>query len=100
MELAKIAGNPLYESVLRTVHENIFRYYNSFLEKDEKLMQENYKDMCEILTAVENKDSVKAKSLARYHVKRFNKLMEKVDLSNIEKQFQINATKDIFSLSS
>jgi DNA-binding FadR family transcriptional regulator len=100
MELAKIAGNPLYESVLGTVHDNIYRYYNRFLEKDAALINHNYKDMCDILEAVTNRDSARAKSLARYHVKRFNKLMEKVDVSQLAEKISINIEKDIISYSS
>ncbi len=97
MELARIAGNPIYESVLRTVHENISRYYNIFLKKDATLIKHNYQDMCDILEAVANKDSAKAKSLARQHVKQFSKFMEKVDMSNMEEKLNINSTGDIFS---
>ena len=100
MELAKIAGNPLYESVIGTVHENIYRYYNSFLQKDTELISHNYQDMCDILEAVKNRDSAKAKSVARYHVKRFNKLMEKVDLSQLAEKINVNIEKDIVSFSS
>ena len=99
MMLARIAGNPLYESVLGTVHENITRYYNSFLERDASLISQNYQDMCDILEAVKSRDVSKAKSLARSHVKRFNKFMEKVDLSNVEKKFNIDAGTNIFALS-
>ncbi len=76
MQLAHIAENPIYISIIRTVHENINRYYNRFLEKENERMQENYQDMCDIIEAIENKDSNKAQLLARTHVQRFNKFME------------------------
>ncbi len=76
MELARIAGNPIYESILQTVHDNINRYYNRFLVKEHQIMIKNYEDMCAIVEAVENRDHVRARSLARKHVKRFNKFME------------------------
>lgn len=77
LELARIAGNPIYISILSTVHDNINRYYDRFLEKEDERMKENYQDMVEILKAVERKESAKAQELARSHVRRFNEFMEK-----------------------
>jgi len=76
MALAQIAGNPIYESVLKTVHDNINPYYNRFLSKEEKIMKENYQDMSEIVKAVEKGLADKARSLAQDHVKRFNQFMK------------------------
>jgi DNA-binding FadR family transcriptional regulator len=76
MALAHIAGNPVYESVLQTVHNNIIRYYDRFLPRKEHNMKENYEDLCEIVTAVENGQAVKARVLAQDHVSRFNRFME------------------------
>lgn len=76
MQLAKIVGNPIYISILRTVHENINRYYDRFLEKEEIRMKENYEDMRGIIAAIENKDAEGARLIARSHVKRFNQFME------------------------
>lgn len=76
-ELARIAGNPIYKSIISTVHENINRYYDRFLDKEEERMNENYQDMVEILKAVERKEAGIAQELARSHVRRFNEFMEK-----------------------
>ncbi len=76
MELAHIAGNPVYESVLQTVHDNINRYYNRFLSKEGEIMKENYRDMCKIVKAVEDGQSKKARLLVQDHVNRFNRFME------------------------
>lgn len=76
MELARIAGNPIYESILRTVHANINRYYERFLEKQENRMQENYNDMYGIVEAIENKNPERAMELARTHVSRFTEFMD------------------------
>jgi DNA-binding FadR family transcriptional regulator len=81
MTLVEIAGNPIYESILRTVHDNINRYYNDFLSKEEKIMKNNYRDMCNIVDAVEKGNAKKAQSLARDHVKLFNKYMEEKEKS-------------------
>jgi len=76
MELAHIAANPVYVSVLQMVHDNITRYYNRFLTRDETIMEENYRDLCDIVKAVEEGNAEKAKSLVIDHVKRFNRFME------------------------
>lgn len=75
-KLAQIAGNPIYKSILKTVHDNINRYYIKFLAKEKKLMQKNYEDLCDIAIAVEKGDPKKASSLARKHVEQFNSYME------------------------
>ena len=76
LALAQIAGNPIYESVLKTVYENIRLYFSQFLPEGEELLRENYKDMCEIVDAVKNGQAAKANLLAQNHVYRFNRLME------------------------
>ena len=76
MALACIAANPVYESVLRMVHDNIVRYYNRFLERKEEIMEENYKDLCHIVRAVEKGDQETARHVVSDHVKRFNRFME------------------------
>ena len=75
-ELARIAGNPIYESIIKTVHENINRYYDAFLSKEDERMEENYQDMAEILKAVSKKEAGIAQELARSHVRRFNEFMK------------------------
>ncbi len=76
MAIAGIARNPLYESILTTVHDNIDKYYNQFLAKNEDIMRENYRDMCAILDAIEKKDPEKAQYVAKNHVRRFTEFME------------------------
>jgi len=77
MELARIAGNPVYESVLRTVHDNINRYYEQFLPRSEEVMKENYEDLRRIVDAVVSNKPEDARRQARVHVRRFNRFMEK-----------------------
>ncbi|MGQ9617042.1 MAG: FadR/GntR family transcriptional regulator [Spirochaetota bacterium] len=76
MELARIAANPIYESVLQMVHDNITRYYNRFLTRNETIMEENYRDLRDIVRAIEEGRGEEARSLVIDHVKRFNILME------------------------
>jgi DNA-binding FadR family transcriptional regulator len=86
MALAHITGNPLYESVLQTVHDNINSYYNQFLPKKEELMRKNYRDLSGILRAVEKRQASKARLLAQNHVSRFNRFMQKKKLKEREKR--------------
>ncbi|MBW2311552.1 MAG: FadR family transcriptional regulator [Deltaproteobacteria bacterium] len=74
--LAHIAGNPIYESVLTIVYQNINLYFGKFLSKEESLMKENYQDLVEIVAAVKSGQSAKANLLVQNHVYRFNRLME------------------------
>ena len=76
MALARMAGNPVYESVLQTIHDNINQYYDRYLPKKEKNLRENYRDLCEIVQAVESGRATEARLLAQHHVSRFNQFME------------------------
>jgi DNA-binding GntR family transcriptional regulator len=76
MVLAKMAGNPVYESVLRTVYDHIHRYFDRFLPREESIIEENYRDLREIVKAVEGGQAEKASRLVQDHVARFNKRME------------------------
>jgi GntR family transcriptional repressor for pyruvate dehydrogenase complex len=76
MALAHIAGNPIYESVLQTIYDNIHRYFDQFLPREEGLLRENYRDLYEIVKAVENGQAAQAQLLVQNHVYRFNRLME------------------------
>jgi DNA-binding FadR family transcriptional regulator len=76
LAIARIAGNPVYESVLRTVHDHINRYYEGFLPKKEEYLRENYRDLCDIVGAVENGPPAEARRFAQDHVRRFNGFME------------------------
>jgi DNA-binding FadR family transcriptional regulator len=75
LEFSRIAGNPVYASVLQSVHENIHRYYEKFLPKEEHIIKENYQDLCDLVAAVEKGQPDRAKTLARKHVRRFNSHM-------------------------
>ena len=77
MTLADITGNPIYISVLHSVHENIHRYYDRFLSMEKRELQENYQDPCDLVHAVENADSDQARRIAQNHVKRFSQYMQK-----------------------
>ncbi len=77
MTLALVTENPIYISVLHSVHDNIHRYYDAFLSMDECELQENYQDLCDLVKAVEKGQAGHARRLARDHVHRFNLYMQK-----------------------
>ncbi|MGD8343698.1 MAG: FCD domain-containing protein, partial [Desulfobacterales bacterium] len=77
MTLAQVAANPIYISVLHSVHDNIHRYYDEFLSMDRRELQENYRDLCDLVHAVDKGQTDRARRLARNHVRRFNSYMRK-----------------------
>jgi DNA-binding FadR family transcriptional regulator len=76
MTMARITGNPVYISVLSSIHDNIHRYYDRFLSMDKPELEENYDDLCEMVRAIENGDAPTARKVAKQHVTRFNKYMK------------------------
>jgi DNA-binding GntR family transcriptional regulator len=77
MTLAEITGNPIYISVLHSIHDNIHRYYDRFLSMEKPELEENYRDLCDIIEAIESSRVEQARELAQHHVKRFNQYMKK-----------------------
>ena len=77
MSLADISGNPIYTSVLHSIHDNIHRYYDRLLSMQKRELQENYRDLCDIVEAVEKGNADLARSLAQSHVDRFSQYMKK-----------------------
>lgn len=73
---AKITGNPIYISILKTIHENIRRYYDDFLIMEEPEMNENLRDLENVVAAMENGETHKAGEIVRAHVRRFSSYME------------------------
>jgi len=74
--LAQTAGNPIYLLVLRTIYRSIHNYFDRFLPRMENLLHENYRDLCEIVEAVEKGQAARAHLLVQTHVYRFNRIME------------------------
>ena len=77
MYFAKITGNPIYISILKTIHNNIRRYYDEFLVMEDQEMNENLQDLENVVKATEKGDAEKASDIARAHVRRFNSYMER-----------------------
>ncbi len=80
MTLARITGNPVYISVLHSIHDNIHRYYDRFLSMEEPELVENYNDLCDLVDAIENGETEQARRLAKQHVQRFNRYMKKREM--------------------
>jgi GntR family transcriptional repressor for pyruvate dehydrogenase complex len=77
LALARIAENPVYESIIQTIYTNIHLYFDRFLPREERILKQNYRDLRKIVKAVVEGKPVEAHSLVRDHVCRFNRLMEK-----------------------
>lgn len=77
LALARIAGNSLFITVLKTVYLNIHTYYESYLPMQESVLAENINDLKVIIEAVEAKDPAKAQDRARQHVRKFSAYMER-----------------------
>jgi DNA-binding FadR family transcriptional regulator len=75
MTIARIAGNPLYDFVLHSVHDNIHRYYDKFLAVGEQEMEENYQDLRLLVEAIAAHQPEQSTDLAREHVRRFSAYM-------------------------
>jgi DNA-binding FadR family transcriptional regulator len=79
LALARMSGNLLFLTVLQSLYINIHTYYVKYLPKDKALLKENLADLCEIVAAIAAHDSVRARSVAQSHVRRFNTYMEQKD---------------------
>ncbi len=86
MLIACISGNPVYEVIVKTIHDNIHMYYDRFLPGGVNEMNENYEDMCKLVDAIAKGKVEISTQLARNHVHRFNHYMR-------NKKRQINPTR-------
>jgi DNA-binding FadR family transcriptional regulator len=77
MTIAATTQNPIYQSVLASIHDNIHRYYDRFLSMDDPELQENCRDLCDLVDAIEKGAAHDARRLAREHVQRFNGYMQR-----------------------
>lgn len=75
MKLARITQNPIYISVLHSIHDNIHQYYDRFLSMEEKELTENFQDLKDMVDAVTNRQVQTARRVAQKHVERFNAYM-------------------------
>ena len=80
MKLARITQNPVYISVLHSIHDNIHQYYDRFLSMEEKERTENYHDLKNLVDAVVNRQVQTARRVAQKHVERFNAYMRQKEI--------------------
>jgi hypothetical protein len=59
------------------VHERILDDYERFSLKQKSVIEENYKDLCELVAAICRGDSKVAGRLASLHVRKFNAYLKK-----------------------
>jgi DNA-binding FadR family transcriptional regulator len=85
MALARISRNTMYEMVLKTVHDNINRYYDRLLAREQRVLRRNYADLCRMVEAVAGGQAELARSIAQEHVRWFTRLMMRKQLE-VEKQ--------------
>jgi DNA-binding GntR family transcriptional regulator len=85
MALARISRNAMYEMILNTVHDNISRYYDRLLAREQRVMKRNYRDLCRMVEAVAGGQASLARSIAQEHVRWFTRLMMRKQLE-VEKQ--------------
>ena len=77
LELARIAGNRLHGLVLQTVHDNISPYYETLMTKDPAVQRNNLRELEALVEAVSQGDGDRAEDLARDHVEKGAKVMER-----------------------
>lgn len=76
--VATIARNAIHESILRTIHDNIHKYHESYLSREKKVIDQNFRDMVDLVNAVAKRDAKKAFLIGKSHVARGMKYMEKM----------------------
>ena len=74
--IAEIAGNPIFTAVLQMVHERVLESFERFALKGRDRLDENYRDLGQIVEAIAQRRPREAKTLARRHVRRFNRYMK------------------------
>lgn len=79
--IAAAAQNPLYATIVESIHDNIDLYYDNFLKAGESEMEENYQDLENMIKAITEGDAQKAAEIARDHIGRFSHHMNLRDLS-------------------
>ncbi len=70
MKLAQVTGNPIYAYIQTAIHENINLYYAEFLEHEDRVLREHYKDLCRLVEAVAAGDGAEAFEQMQHHLSR------------------------------
>ena len=75
--IARLTANPIYISILETIHQNIMRYFKKYLIMATRGMKRNLADLHAVVEAIEEGDQEVARSVVQAHVRRFNAIMER-----------------------
>lgn len=75
--IARMTDNPIYITILKTVHQNINQYFKKYLIMATREMKQNLADLYSVVGAIEAGDQEGARGLAQAHVRRFNANMER-----------------------
>jgi GntR family transcriptional repressor for pyruvate dehydrogenase complex len=71
-----MSQNPVFQFVQKSIHDNIHRYYESYLPMNHGRTLENLTDFEKIIAAMKLHDSKAAAAIIKDHVERFNKKMQ------------------------
>lgn len=74
---ARMTQNPIYISILMTVHQNINQYFKKYLMMASGEVKQNLAELANLVKATEKGDQEEARRLAQAHVRRFNANMER-----------------------
>jgi GntR family transcriptional repressor for pyruvate dehydrogenase complex len=76
--IPEMSRNPIFDWILQTVHSSMWIYYE-MLPHSEQLLRDVYRDWCEIVDAIKEKDEIKAAGVANAHVVTYNRYLEETD---------------------
>lgn len=74
--LGIMSGNPVFQFIQKTIHDNIHQYYQVYLPMNHERTLENLIDFQRIIEAMKVRDSVKASDIIMDHVRRFTEKMQ------------------------
>lgn len=76
--IPEMSRNPIFDWILQTVHSSMWIYYE-MLPHSEKVLRDVYRDWCEIVDAIKERDEIKAAGVANAHVVTYNRYLEETD---------------------
>lgn len=77
MVLLRATENRIYESVISTVYDNIYKYFENYLVRDLKILMSTYRELMDIFKAVKAGDTEAARENMQNHIRRYYRLMKK-----------------------
>lgn len=76
--LAHLAGNPLHRFFLETVHQNVHQgHIRAFLPRSAEVIRSTLEELHALVGAVCRGDGERAESIAREHVARATRIMQR-----------------------